>query len=152
VIYTDRHWRSFSALIGRPTLMYDDDRFRDLSARTVHAHAVYSLIRAEMPARTTADWLDAFRAGDIPATPLHTLDSVVDDPHLVATGFFEVTEHPTEGLIREMAVPTTWSHTPPGPRRPAPQLGQDSVAILREAGLDDGAIDALLASKATAQP
>ncbi|MCW2526425.1 MAG: CoA transferase [Pseudonocardiales bacterium] len=149
VIYTDRHWRAFTAMIGQPSLLDDDERFTDLSARTVHAHAVYGLIRAEMPSRTTQEWLTALREGDIPATPLHTLETIVDDPHLVATDFFRVTEHPSEGLIREMAVPTKFSATPAPAARPAPRLGQHSVEILREAGLAEGEIEALVSSRAT---
>src|SRR5699024_1215581 len=132
VIYTDAHWRTFSALIGRPNLMEEDARFADLGARTEHAEAVYRLIRETMPSRTTQEWLSVLREGDIPVAPLHTLDTILDDPHLVATKFFRVSEHPTEGAIREMEVPTRWSATPPGPPVPAPVLGQHSVEILRQ--------------------
>ena len=31
---------------------------------------------------------------------MHTLDTVVQDPHLNAVGMFEVVEHPTEGAVR----------------------------------------------------
>lgn len=151
VIYTDKHWQAFARIIGRPDLMREDERFANLGSRTVHAEAVYALIRQSMPSRTTAEWLTLLQEGDIPAARMHTLDSIVEDPHLTATGFFRISDHPSEGPIREMAVPTRWSATPPGPPRPAPQLGQHSAEILREAGLPAGEIEALLTIKAMVQ-
>ena len=76
--------------------------------------------------------------------PMHTLDSVLSDPHLQATGYFGENEHPSEGRLRTLAVPTQWSATPTEIVLHAPQLGENSVAVLREAGYDEDAIDALL--------
>jgi crotonobetainyl-CoA:carnitine CoA-transferase CaiB-like acyl-CoA transferase len=53
-------------------------------------------------------------------------------------------EHPSEGRLRTMAVPSRWSATPPDPARQAPRLGEHSVEVLKEAGYGDDAIDALL--------
>ena len=79
----------------------------------------------------------------------NTLDSLLEDAHLKDVGFFELKDHPTEGKTRSMRLPNKWSS---GVRRewnPAPKLGQHSVEILREAGYDDAAIDAMIASGAT---
>mgnify|MGYP003417882136 CR=1 FL=1 len=70
-------------------------------------------------------------------------------PHLAEVGFFQDVEHPTEGPIRTMAVPTQWSHSKPAPTRLAPVLGQHSVDVLREAGLSQAQIDDLLARGVT---
>jgi crotonobetainyl-CoA:carnitine CoA-transferase CaiB-like acyl-CoA transferase len=48
-----------------------------------------------------------------------------------------------------MACPTEWSATPPGIRRLAPQLGEHSREVLREAGYSEADIDALIASGVT---
>jgi crotonobetainyl-CoA:carnitine CoA-transferase CaiB-like acyl-CoA transferase len=81
--------------------------------------------------------------------PYHTLDSVLEDPHLADVGFFELKDHPTEGKTRSMRLPNKWST---GTRREwshAPKLGEHSVEILREAGYDMAAIEAMVASGAT---
>ena len=64
----------------------------------VMTHAVRS--RKERGAKIIA--VDVYmngtmEAADLPVTPVHTLETILDDPHLVATGFFEPEDHPTEG-------------------------------------------------------
>lgn len=85
---------------------------------------------------------------DIPVFPMHTFDSLLKDPHLDDIGFFSEMEHPHVGTIRQMAVPSEWSGTPPGEATPAPRVGQHSREVLREAGYDEARIDTLVASGA----
>ena len=85
---------------------------------------------------------------DVPMMPMHDLKSVLDDPHLVATSFFTTVEHPTEGTIRSMRMPMTWSESTPEPTRHAPRLGEHSVEVLAQAGFSGEEIDALIAAGA----
>lgn len=146
--YNDKQWRSFFAAIGRPELQADA-RFADMGSRTINIDALYALLAEAVSRRPSAEWLRILEAADIPAVPIHTLDSLIDDPHLAAIGFIRTVEHPTEGPIRSIGVPTTWSETQPAPPRPAPKLGEHSVEVLREAGYADAAIDALVAEGVT---
>ena len=41
-------------------------------------------------------------AADIPVMPLNSLEDLLADPHLDATGFFSLSEHPSEGTLRSM--------------------------------------------------
>jgi len=139
---------AFFDAIGRPALK-TDPRFSTIPARFAHVAEYYQVRMEALKAKTTAEWLELFERGDVPAMPYHTLDSLLDDPHLKDVGFFELKDHPTEGETRVMRSPNKWSS---GVRRewnPAPKLGQNSVEILREAGYDDAAIDAMIASGVT---
>ena len=80
---------------------------------------------------------------------MNSLDDILADPHLAATGYFAGVDHPSEGRVRAMRVPSEWSETPPAYRRHAPRLGEHSREVLREAGYTDAAIDALLAQGIT---
>ncbi|MGH8642406.1 MAG: CaiB/BaiF CoA transferase family protein [Burkholderiales bacterium] len=134
--------------IGRPELK-SDPRFSSVEARFANVQE-YFRIRAEaLKTRTTGEWLEVLGRADVPAMPYHTLDSLLEDPHLQDVGFFEVKDHPTEGRTRSMRLPNKWSS---GTRRewsPAPKLGQHSVEVLREAGYDDAAIESMVAAGAT---
>ena len=134
MIYTDAQWRRFFASIGMSDAFADNPRFKDFSARTEHVDEVYGTLAGLLKDRTTADWLALFETADIPAMPMHDIESVLQDPHLVETGFFRVVEHPTEGRIVSMAVPAQWSRTPAAPERLAPRLGEDGPEVLSEAG------------------
>lgn len=150
MIYTDRQWADFLALIGQPDLARQDPRFADFACRTAAIDHVYGWLETIMATRTTAEWLAALRAADIPVMPMHDLESLLADPHLAATGFFRFERHPSEGLLRTMAPAVRWeaSDAP----RPAPRLGEHGRAVLAEAGLGTGAIDALLADGALRLP
>lgn len=142
--YTPAHWYRFFELIGRAELK-DDPRFRNQAGISAHVAILNDMFADAMRDRSTAEWLRLLDDADIPVLPMHTPDSLIDDPHLAEVGFFEDVEHPTEGPIRTMAVPTKWSHSKPKPTRPAPTLGQHSLDVLREAGLSQAQIDDLLA-------
>jgi len=80
----------------------------------------------------------------VPVMPMHDLESILHDPHLEATGFFPVVNHPTEGPIRNMKVSAAWSETPAEPARLAPRLNEHGEEILREAGFSADEIAALV--------
>ena len=116
--------------MGKDGLYDADPRLHGIGARTEHANELYRPIADQMPQRTTARWLADLDAADIPAAPMHTLDSVFDDPHLVATGTLASADHPTEGRIREIRPTGVWSRTPPTIRRRAPHLEQATTLTL----------------------
>jgi crotonobetainyl-CoA:carnitine CoA-transferase CaiB-like acyl-CoA transferase len=145
--YTSAQWRRFFELADRPQML-EDPRVVDAVERSRHIGELYALVAEIMPERSTADWLAALDQADIPAMPVNGPDDLFDDPHLAATGFFGVMEHPTEGTLRTLGIPVGFSDTPGSIRRPAPRLGEHSRELLAEAGLDAEALDGLIASGA----
>jgi crotonobetainyl-CoA:carnitine CoA-transferase CaiB-like acyl-CoA transferase len=145
LIYNDKQWKAFFALIGRPELM-QSEKFRDQEARSRNYDDAYALVDAEMRKRSTEAWIEALEAADIPVQRMNSLTDIIADPHLAAIGYLREIEHPSEGRIRSMAVPSEWSETVPEYRLHAPRHGQHTRELLAEAGLDASAIEALLAS------
>jgi crotonobetainyl-CoA:carnitine CoA-transferase CaiB-like acyl-CoA transferase len=143
LVYNDKQWKAFLALIGRPELMADP-RFATAAGRARSFDDANALVAAEMKKRDTAEWLAALEAADIPVQRMNSLDEVIADPHLAAIGYFTEREHPTEGRIRSMAPPAEWSESPPAFRRHAPRLGEHTREVLREAGYADAAIERMI--------
>ena len=134
--------------IGRPELK-TDPRFDTIAARFRNV-SEYFRIRAEaLKMRTTAEWLEIFDRCDVPAMPYHTLDSLMEDPHLADVGFFETIGHPTEGRIVNMRPPNKLGRGARQDFSAAPKLGQHSVEILAELGYSDEAIGQFVAQKVT---
>ncbi|MCE2945485.1 MAG: CaiB/BaiF CoA transferase family protein [bacterium] len=152
LIYSDRQWRSFLALIGEPGRFTDDPRFCDADARTRHVDEVQGFVAAHMATRTTDEWIAALERADIPVTRMNSLEDLLDDPHHAATGFFEDVDHPSEGRLRMMRVPAEFGRTPAVPARLAPRLGEHGAAVLRELGYDQTEIDALFADGVAGAP
>jgi len=144
LVYNDKQWRAFFELIGRPELQ-QDPRFATQEARSRDFAGAYALIAAEMRKRTTAEWIEVMEAADIPVQRMNSLDDIVADPHLAAIGYFREVEHPSEGRIRSMAIPSEWSESAPEYRRHAPRLGEHTCEVLREAGLAEDEIERMIA-------
>jgi crotonobetainyl-CoA:carnitine CoA-transferase CaiB-like acyl-CoA transferase len=148
LIYNDKQWEVFLRAIGRESLLQTDARFANFASRSRNIDFVYGELARIFEERSTAEWMALLEEVDLPMMPMHDLQSVLTDPHLVATGFFSTVEHPTEGTIRSMRMPMSWSDSTPEPARHAPRLGEHSVEVLRQAGFTDADIDELMASGA----
>ena len=101
--------------------------------------------------RTSAEWLEALDAANIPAMPVHDPDELPEDAHLVAGNFWEIRDDPDLGRLRFPGPAALFSTTPGALRRLPPRLGENSVEILAQAGYGEGDIDAMLAAGATHQ-
>jgi crotonobetainyl-CoA:carnitine CoA-transferase CaiB-like acyl-CoA transferase len=139
---------AFFDAIGRPELK-TDPRFDSIPARFRNVSAYFELRAAALKQKTTAEWVEIFDRADVPAMPYHTLDSLMEDPHLDEVGLFRTVDHPTEGKIVEIALPSTLSRGARRDFKAAPKLGQHSVEILGELGYDSDAVAQLLSSKVT---
>jgi crotonobetainyl-CoA:carnitine CoA-transferase CaiB-like acyl-CoA transferase len=124
VVYTDKHWRAFTALVGCPDLLDTDSRFASQESRTRHAEDVGRFLGGHLVHRTNKEWLATLHAIDIPACPVNAIEDLIEDPHLKAVGFFQDIEHPTEGMVKTCRYPVRFSQSPASVRRLAPNLGE----------------------------
>jgi crotonobetainyl-CoA:carnitine CoA-transferase CaiB-like acyl-CoA transferase len=147
LIYNDKHWRSFFAAIGDPDQLSDDPRFHSHKERSANIDWVYGQVAAIMLTRTTAQWQALLDQADIPNMTINSPEDLLGDPHLEAVGFFPTIDHPSEGRLHTMRTPTTWSGTPCEPPLPAPQLGEHTHSVLKEAGFSEARISEICKAK-----
>ena len=129
VVYTDRHWRTFSKLVGHPMLLDSDARFASQESRTQYAEDIGAFLASHLLQRTNQEWLALLQTADIPACPVNSLEDLLLDPHLQAVNFFEHVEHPTEGTLQNCRFPIQFSRSPASLQRLAPNLGQHNCEV-----------------------
>ena len=149
--YWDAHWNTFCDLSGHPELAANP-RFINMASRLKNINESYAATGEIIAERDRQDWLDLLGETNVPMMVVNGLDDLVDDPHLTATDFWQHIEDPDEGTIRMASYPANFSKTPASIRRMAPRLGEHSIEILREAGLEDSMINDMLAAGETREP
>jgi crotonobetainyl-CoA:carnitine CoA-transferase CaiB-like acyl-CoA transferase len=143
IVYNDKQWENFFAATGRDDLR-QHPKFSTFAARANNIDTVYAELARILETKTTAAWMDILTKADVPVMPMHDLESLLVDPHMVATDRFPVVEHPTEGKIRSMKVSASWSETEVETGRLAPRLGEHSAEILQQAGFSADEIAAMV--------
>jgi crotonobetainyl-CoA:carnitine CoA-transferase CaiB-like acyl-CoA transferase len=146
--YMNNHWKIFCEKAERHDLI-DDERFKDLSSRVTNIDDTYSETGKILATKTTQEWLDILEETKVPAIEVNSLDDLFTDPHLDAVGFWKEVDHPSEGKLKMPGFPARFSKTPASIRKHAPKLGEHSLEILEEAGIDNKTINEMIDSKAT---
>ncbi|HEX6415857.1 MAG TPA: CoA transferase, partial [Burkholderiales bacterium] len=147
LIYNDKQWKAFCDIIEKPEVMARPE-FATQEARSQNYRTAYAMVADEIKRRTTAFWIEALERADIPVQRMNTLDDIVADPHLHEIGYLQLVDHPSEGRLRMLAVPSEWSESKPEYRRHAPRLGEHTREVLREAGFSVQQIQEMIASGA----
>jgi crotonobetainyl-CoA:carnitine CoA-transferase CaiB-like acyl-CoA transferase len=128
LVYTDAQWKAFFDIVGKLHLA-EDPRYTTLRARTEHIDALYAQLEGELIDRSTDEWLLLFEENGIPASPVNSIEGLLEDPQVAAVGLIESDTHPLVGTVRTARLPVAFSRTPLGRIRHAPGLGEHDEAI-----------------------
>ena len=139
---TDQQWERLFIAIGRPELALDP-RFARMAQRTFHFDQAYVVLSEAMLGRSTAQWIEAFNAVDLPNGPANSLDDLFESSYLNEGGFFHHYEHPSEGRLVTANPAVSYSRTPAGLHRPPPRLGEHTREIMEQAGFSPQEIVAI---------
>jgi crotonobetainyl-CoA:carnitine CoA-transferase CaiB-like acyl-CoA transferase len=149
---TDAQVAAFLRCIGRSDAL-EDPRFATVRDRLANGDDWFALRSNALKSSTTREWLELFQANDVPAMPCHSLETLLEDPHLQAVGMFEQGDHPTEGTVRGIRPSILFEgqmrDASVGGARP---IGWDTRSVLAGLGFVQGAIDQLCDSGAVLDP
>ncbi len=141
----DSIFKRLMAAIGRPDLG-EDAQLADNTGRVARVVEIDAAIGAWTAERRVDEVLEALAAARVPAGRVYTARDIAEDPHYQARDML-LTQRTRDG--RELLVPgivPKLSSTPGAVRSSAPRLGEDTDAVLVEAGLTQEQI-ALLRSR-----
>lgn len=142
-INTDPQVRAFLTVTGRESFA-DDPRFSSVAARAVNVAEWFEIRGAPLTGMTSEAWLAIFRAADIAAMPIHSIESLSKDPHLTAVSLITQEEHPTEGrsAVIRSSIRVDGATLPP--REPSAPRGWNTGNVLHDLGFTADEADALL--------
>jgi crotonobetainyl-CoA:carnitine CoA-transferase CaiB-like acyl-CoA transferase len=129
--YTDRNWRDFFELVGRPELSADP-RFLTRRDRTLNFAVLAEMISEAVREKPVEYWMRHCDELSIPAVPIVPFDELEKNDHFAAVGLFADIEHPTEGTYRLVRDPVRFGLGSGDLRRHAPTLGEHTEEVLRE--------------------
>ncbi len=132
-INTDAQVKAFLKVTDRNELL-NDTRFATIANRAKYVSEWFEIRGAALENKTTEEWLTIFRAADLPAMPCHTLETLVEDPHLKAVGLLATEKHPTEGKTTVIRSTIQVDGAYPDARATAAPCGWDSIEILQDLG------------------
>jgi crotonobetainyl-CoA:carnitine CoA-transferase CaiB-like acyl-CoA transferase len=136
---SDAQYARLLSEIGRAELI-EDPRFATMEARAANIDLVLQTLAVGLRERSTDEWLRILTAAQIPCGRAGTLSDLFNDPYLTETGFFSTQDHPSEGTVALLPFAAGFSESTPRTERLWPSLGEHTVEVLREFGLDEAEI------------
>jgi len=131
----DRFWPELCRVIGRDDLI-DDPRFREGATRFANRQECVRELDATFAERTLEDWKGVLQELSGVWAPALDVKEIHDHPQVEPNGFLPtVTGH--DGVDFRLVAPAMqFDEAPTRPAGPAPELGQDTEAILLDVGLE----------------
>jgi len=135
-------WGRLCLALDAPELQADP-LFATPHSRLANRDALQARLEAILAGDGTQPWVAKITAKGVPCGPVNDIAEALADPHLVARGYLAEV-----GGRRFPKTPLGLSSTPVEVLRGPPRIGEHTREVLSEAGLTQGAIDALMRSGA----
>jgi len=120
-----------------------DPRFATNDLRVQNRAAINAAIEARLLTETTEYWIETLNAAGLPCGRVMGLPEVFADPQILDQEMVLQQEHPGHGTVKMLGFPIKFSEAPCVLRRPTPEIGADTDAILVDLGYSAAEITAL---------
>jgi crotonobetainyl-CoA:carnitine CoA-transferase CaiB-like acyl-CoA transferase len=119
--------------LGAPELR-DHPDFRSNDDRVRNRRAMNAAIEERLKVAGSDYWIEKLNAAGVPCDRVMTLPQAVADPQTRDQEMVVAAEHPGHGKVEMLGFPIKFAEAPCRIRRPAPDLGADTDAVLCEFG------------------
>jgi len=137
----DSQYVKLCEVLGRPELR--DPRFAKNAGRVQHRDELIGLLVETFAKWNRSDLLDAFEKVGVPSGPINSIPEAFEDPQLKHRRMLVEIDHPLAGKVKQVANPIRYADSALTYERRAPDLGEHTMEILREFGVDTAAIESL---------
>jgi crotonobetainyl-CoA:carnitine CoA-transferase CaiB-like acyl-CoA transferase len=143
----DRFWQKLARALDLSDLAADP-RFEKNQGRVANRDELEGILEKTIGALDRETLLKRLEEADVPATPVNTVDQVMNDPQTAERGIVQRVRHPRLGEIPVVGTPLRFSRMSPGVRRAAPLRGEHTDTILADLGYTPEQIKGLRTRKA----
>lgn len=129
---SDDNWSKLSATLGAPEVA-GDSRFASSESRAENHVALVEALGAAIAKKPAGEWLDAWKAAGLVASPIQNLKEISEDPQAWQNDYLMKTQcNEVDREVEIRGLPITLSKTPGAVESLGPELGQDTEILLME--------------------
>jgi formyl-CoA transferase len=138
-------WKPICRVIGKESWITDPD-FATPEARLPRLATVFAAVEEWTLTKTKFEAMALLNEHDIPCGPILSMEELMNEPSLRATGTIVEVDHPTRGKYLTVGNPIKLSDSPTEVTR-SPLLGEHTDEVLAELGYGAADLAALRAAK-----
>lgn len=150
-VSTDKHWHSFTRILGAEHWL-DDARFASAATRAEHREVLDELITDLLAKAPAEEWITRFRSSGIPSGPVNDYAQAFDSAQAKALELVQTVSRADGSVAQLVRSPLSRDGHAAAVRTVPPQLGEHTEAILGELGLSDEILVATAVSTDGARP
>jgi len=141
-VSNDSQWQRFCDAAGAPELK-TDPRFATNAQRVVNRPETLAAVQALLKTRTGEEWMLLLGQNRVPCSPIMNLDGVLAHPQTTNRDVIRTYRSADGGERQAVTVPVKFDGQERAAGRRPPALGEDTAALLAEAGLSSEEIASL---------
>lgn len=148
-IVSDRHFELLADALERPDLAVD---FPTNEERMAGRDSLVRKLSRMFGANTVEHWVNLLGHAGLPVGRVLTIAEAFDDPQARHHGMLVEFEHPVAGHVRTTGSPIRIDDTGTVSERLPPSLGEHTMPILREMGMDLATIETMISEGRAVSP
>jgi crotonobetainyl-CoA:carnitine CoA-transferase CaiB-like acyl-CoA transferase len=135
-------WEKCCLAMGWEDLL-EDTRFTSNDDRVANRSSLIPTIEERLSKMDSTSIFDLLDKAGVPCGPIHTIDQVVNHPHVLARDMILEVNHPNVPNLKLPGFPVKLSDTPASLQKRPPLLGEHTDEILNEIGFSKTEINLL---------
>lgn len=143
-ISNDSLFARLCKVLGREEWI-EDERFKTNLDRVRNRNELNASIEEVFKTKSAKEWIVKLEDGGVPSSIIQKISSVIDSPQTQSTKMLTAVNHPKIDDLKVSRLPIQLSESPLEIKKSPPLLGEDTIDILKEKGLDEETINLLIA-------